>query len=45
VSDEPEDIMRVFERLQVWQKAHRFVLDVYRDTQGFAAEERYGLTT
>jgi hypothetical protein len=31
VSDEPEDIRRDFERLQVRRKARRFVLDVYRD--------------
>jgi hypothetical protein len=31
VSDEPEGITRGFERLCVFQKAHRFVLDVHRD--------------
>ena len=36
--------MRDFKELQVWQKAHRFVLDVYRESQGFPAEERFGLT-
>lgn len=37
--------MRDFHELKVWQKAHRFALDLYRDTQGFPAEERFGLTT
>jgi len=37
--------MRDFRELKVWQKAHRFALDLYRDTQGFPAEERFGLTT
>jgi four helix bundle protein len=36
--------MRDFRGLKVWQKAHRFALDLYRDTQGFPAEERFGLT-
>ncbi len=36
--------MRDFKELQVWQKAHRFALDVYQHTRGFPAEERFGLT-
>jgi hypothetical protein len=32
VSHEPEDVMRDFERFHVWQKAHRLVLDLCRDT-------------
>lgn len=36
--------MRDFKELQVWQKAHRFALDVYHHGQGFPAEERFGLT-
>lgn len=36
--------MRDFKELQVWQKAHRFALDVYRHSRGFPAEERFGLT-
>src|SRR5262245_35824526 len=35
--------MRDFKELQVWQKAHRFALDVYRDTGDFPREERFGL--
>jgi four helix bundle protein len=35
---------RSFEDLLVWQKAHAFVLDIYRLTQGFPREEMYGLT-
>jgi four helix bundle protein len=31
--------------LQVWQKAHRLTLDMYRVTRSFPAEERYGLTS
>ena len=37
--------MRDFHELKVWQKAHRFALDLYRATQDFPAEERFGLTT
>ena len=35
--------MRDFRGLKVWQKAHRLTLAVCRATQGFPAEERYGL--
>ena len=36
--------MRNFNTLKVWQKAHELVLDVYRHTQCFPSEERFGLT-
>jgi four helix bundle protein len=36
--------MKDFRKLQVWQKAHETVLMLYRATQGFPAEERFGLT-
>ncbi len=32
-----------FEDLGVWQKSHRFVLEVYRLTQSFPNHERFGL--
>lgn len=35
--------MRDFKELKVWQKAHRFVLDVYGHTRNFPADERFGL--
>lgn len=35
---------RSFKDLVVWQRAHRFVLEVYRFTRSFPAEERFGLT-
>ena len=35
---------RSFEDLIVWQKAHDFVLGVYRATRSFPQEELYGLT-
>jgi four helix bundle protein len=34
-----------FRDLIVWQKAHAFVLDVYRLSDGFPASERYGITS
>ncbi len=34
-----------FEDLLVWQKAHQFVLAVYRLTRSFPKEETYGLTS
>jgi len=34
---------KTFEDLLVWQKAHMFVLDVYRLTMAFPKNELYGL--
>ena len=34
-----------FEQLIVWQKAHQFVLGVYRLTETFPRNETYGLTS
>lgn len=34
-----------FTDLEVWQLAHRFVLDVYRFTAMFPREERFGLSS
>ena len=34
-----------FEDLQVWQKAHQFVLSVYKATESFPKTENYGLTS
>ncbi len=35
---------KTFEDLLVWQKAHRFVLDIYALTTGFPKQETYGLS-
>jgi four helix bundle protein len=35
--------MRDFKELKVWHKAHHFVLAVYRHTNAFPADERFGL--
>ncbi|HHT9132232.1 MAG TPA: four helix bundle protein [Candidatus Tripitaka californicus] len=32
-----------FEDLEVWQKAHRLVLEIYKVTTNFPVEERFGL--
>jgi four helix bundle protein len=37
--------MRDFRQLQVWQKAHKLTLEVYRATTSFPREETYGLTS
>lgn len=34
-----------FQDLIVWQKAHQFVISVYRYTEGFPNNELYGLTS
>ena len=36
---------RSFEDLVVWQRAHQFVLSVYRLTRAFPKEELYALTS
>jgi four helix bundle protein len=36
---------RTFQDLIVWQKAHEFVLEVYRISKCFPREEIYGLTS
>ncbi|MDX6269758.1 MAG: hypothetical protein QOD28_981 [Acidobacteriota bacterium] len=36
---------RTFQDLIVWQKAHEFVLSVYRLSKSFPREELYGLTS
>jgi four helix bundle protein len=30
--------------MEVWEKAHSLVLDVYRETKGFPREELFGIT-
>ena len=36
---------RSFEDVEAWKKAHQFVLDVYRLTEGFPKHELFGLTS
>lgn len=36
---------RDFRKLQVWQRGHALALSIYRATQAFPAEERFGLTS
>jgi four helix bundle protein len=35
--------MQRFTEIKVWQRAHEFVLDVYRVTKGFPSDERFGI--
>ncbi len=48
-SQEPEAASRApaktFQQLIVWQKAHKFVLEVYRLAENFPRTEIYGLTS
>jgi four helix bundle protein len=37
--------MRNFKELQVWQKSHRVVIEVYRITKAFPSDERFGLVS
>lgn len=39
------EVAKSFEDLVVWQKAHQFVLAVYRLTRDFPKPEVYGLTS
>lgn len=36
---------RSFQDVEVWKKAHQFVLGVYRMTEAFPKSELYGLTS
>ena len=36
--------MQDFTKLQVWQKAHTFTVNLYKITGSFPSEEKYGLT-
>jgi four helix bundle protein len=36
---------KTFEDLLVWQKAHLFVIEVYKHTDSFPKSEMYGLTS
>ena len=37
--------MRNYRDLQVWEKAHKLTLAIYRGTRDFPKEERFGLTS
>ncbi len=37
--------MRNYKDLHVWEKAHKLTLAVYKGTQDFPKEERFGLTS
>jgi four helix bundle protein len=36
--------LKDFRGLKVWEKAHLFVIEVYKRTSGFPTDERFGLT-
>lgn len=36
---------KTFEDLIVWQKAHRWVLEIYRFTDSFPKKEQFGITS
>lgn len=37
--------MKDYKKLVVWEKAHKLVLSIYRNTNGFPKEEQYGLVS
>ena len=37
-------MLKSFQELDAWRKAHELTLHIYRMTQDFPAEERYGLS-
>lgn len=37
--------MQDYRELLVWQRSHKLVLGLYRETQSFPAAERFGLTS
>ena len=44
-SEERRAPARSYEELIVWQRAHAFVLEIYRSTEGFPKHELFGLTS
>lgn len=38
-------MIKTFRDLNVWQKAHKLVLNIYRITKDFPKEEKYGLVS
>ncbi|HMO79681.1 MAG TPA: four helix bundle protein [Pyrinomonadaceae bacterium] len=38
-------MVKSFEDVEIWKKAHQFVLDVYHLTESFPKHEIYGLTS
>jgi four helix bundle protein len=38
-------MMRNYKDLMVWEKAHRLTLAIYKETNAFPKEERFGLTS
>lgn len=45
VRDKEGLVIKTFQELQVWQKAHRLVLLTYKVTKAFPKEELYGLVS
>lgn len=45
MTQKPRAPAKTFQDLIVWQKAHQFVLAVYRFTENFPKSEMYGLTS
>lgn len=37
--------MRDFREIEAWEKAHALAVRIYRETQGFPSEERFGPTS
>ena len=37
--------MKNYQDLRVWDEAHKLTLSVYKSTQAFPKEERFGLTS
>ena len=43
--EEKESEIKTFKDLRVWQKAHELVLEIYKLTQSFPSEEKFGLVS
>ncbi len=37
--------MQDFTKLKAWKTAHRFVLQIYRESRAFPSDERFGITS
>jgi hypothetical protein len=43
--EDSSEMLKNCKELKVWQKSYKLCLDIYKITNGFSKEEKYGLTS